>query len=441
MKKFIIAEICVIIAIAAGFWIGRITNSFNDYAQYYENADKAWGKVREMNNPPVTYDEPDKNRLRKVRAAYRAVFENYPDSRWADDAIYHLGLLPRTDEEGFALYRRLIREYPDSEWADDAMYAIAIATYEIARELEKTGTLESLTAYYDRALALFNQLIATYPGSVLQEDAQINAAMCYYGRNDVNIALNQLENLKIELGNSPIIFEILYNIGWIHLEQKDYEDARIEFKNVVDAGDLKYAPPASFGIAQTYFGEGQITETEAKFKEVEDKPNEAKAKYGEAKAKYKEAITWYQQVIDLYPDTQVGQDAHFYIGWAYHLYKDYDEAIARLQGAIENYPNNAIATTAKFYIGQIAEDNKDTARAIEVYQNFADDPTHDYDSRLQAQYRVGKIHEENRDMKQAVEAYDKLLADFPEPHQNTAHESRKITENYVQMLKAEHLGE
>ena len=58
-------------------------------------------------------------------------------------------------------------------------------TYEIAEELKKTGTLESISAYYDRALALFNQLIATYPGSILEADAQYNAAMCYYGRGDL----------------------------------------------------------------------------------------------------------------------------------------------------------------------------------------------------------------------------------------------------------------
>ncbi|MDE0638194.1 MAG: tetratricopeptide repeat protein [Candidatus Poribacteria bacterium] len=441
MKKFIVAEICVIIAIAAGFWIGRITSPFNDYAKYYENADKTWSKSQEMNNPPVTYDEPDKDRLRKVRAAYRAVFENYPDSRWADDALYQLALLPRTDEEGFALFRRLIRDYPDSEWADDSMYAIAIATYEIADDLKKTGTLESLTAYYDRALALFNQLIATYPGSVLQEDAQFNAAMCYYGRGDVSIALNQLESLKMELRNSPIIYQILYNIGRINFEQQDYENARVEFKNVVDVGDPKYAPAASFGIAQTYFNEGKIEEAQAKYKEADDKPKEAEAKYKEAEAKYKEAVTNYQKVIDLYPDSQVGQDAHFYIGWAYHMLKDYDEAINRLEAAIESYPDNAITTTAKFYIGQIAEDKKDTDRAIEVYQQFAEDPTHSYDHRLQAQYRIGKIYQENEEMEQAIEAYEKLIADFPEPHQNVAHPSREITENYVQTLKAEHLGE
>lgn len=441
MKKFILVEICVVLAIALGIWIGRITSPYNDYANYYQNADKAYTKAQQLDNPVITLDDPDKSRLRKVRAAYRAVFENYPDSLWADDALYQLASrLPRTDEEAFAMLRRLIRDYPDSEWADDSMYAIAITTYRIAEELRKTGTLESPTAYYDRALALFNQLITTYPGSVLQEEAQINAAMCYYGRGDESIALSQLEALRIELGNNPIIYQILYFLGNIHLSQQDYENARIEFKNIIDSGDLEYGPRARFLYAQAYLREGQSIETEANYKVAQDLPQEAEAIYKQAEEKYKEAITAYQDVIDRYPDTDDGQNANFYIGWAYHMDKDYDEAISRLESAIENYPNNPIATTAKFYIGQIAEDKEDTAYAIQVYQQFADDPAHNYDSRLQAQYKVGKIYFDIGDMEQAIEAYEKLLKDFPEPHQNTAHPSTEITENYVQMLKAEHLG-
>jgi len=146
MKKFIIAEICVIIALVVGFWVGRITSPDTSYAHYYDNADKAWVRVQQLDNPPVTLDEPDKNRLRKVRAAYRAVFDNYPDTLWADDAIYQLAArMTRTDEEAFALFRRLINNYPDSEWADDSIYAIAFATYQIAEQLKKTGTLESTT--------------------------------------------------------------------------------------------------------------------------------------------------------------------------------------------------------------------------------------------------------------------------------------------------------
>ena len=42
---------------------------------------------------------------------------------------------------------------------------------------------------------------------------------------------------------------------------------------------------------------------------------------------------------------------------------------------------------------------------------------------------------------QAVDAYEKLLKDYPEPHQNPAHQSRKITENYIHDLRVDNLGE
>ena len=441
MKKLIVVEICVVIALAVGFWIGRITSPYNDYAHYYDNADKAWLNVQKMDTPPISFDEPDKNRLRKVRAAYRAVFDNYPDSRWADDAIYQLASrLPRTDEEGFALFRRLIREYPDSEYADDSMFAVAIATYRIAEDFKKTGTLESLTAYYDRALALFNQIIAIYPGSALFEEAQYNAAMCYYGRGDVNIALSQLENLKIEYGNHPITYKIRYMLGLIYLGQQDYGDAKAEFLNVIDSGDPEYGPLASFDIANAYFNEGKKIEIEADFKEVQGKLQAAEAGKKEAMEKYQEAVDGYQKVIDLYPDTKVGQDALFYIALPLEKLKTYDEAITRLEAAIESYPDNENASNSKYYIGQLAYLNDDTAKAIEVFQEFADDPSHTYDHRLQAQYQVGKIYEEIGDMEQAIDAYEKLIAgDYPEPHKNPNHPSRSITENYVQQLKAEFL--
>ncbi len=442
MKKFIIIEICIVVALVVGFWIGRITSPFNDFAHYYENADKAWIKAQQLDSPPISFDEPDKDRLREVRAAYREIFDNYPDCRWADDAIYQLASrLPRTDEEGFALFRRLIRDYPDSEYADDSMYAIAITTYRIAKELEKTGTLESRTAYYDRALALFNQLIATYPGSILQEEAQLSAAMCYYGRGDVSVALNQLVNLRMELRSHPIIYRIMYTLGNVYLEQRDYENAQIELKNVVDSGDTEHAPIANFRLAQAYFAEGQTIETEAQLKEVEGKTEVAKTKYEDAAAKYKQAIAGYQNVIDLFPNIQEGKDAHFYIAWAYEKTKEYDEAISRLEFAIENYPDNENTINAKYYIGQLAYANDDVDRAVEVFQMFADDPNHTYDHRLSAQYQIGEIYETMGDMEKAAEAYEKLYTDFPEPHQNVAHPSRRITESFINKLKAGDLDE
>ncbi len=412
MKKFIIAEICVVIALVGGFWLGRITSTDNSHVHYYNNADKAWAAVEKMDNPPVTPDEQDKNRVLKVRAGYRAVFAKYPDSLWADDAMYQLASrFTRTDEESFALFRRLINNYPDSEWADDSIYTMAVATYRIAEELKKRGTLESIDAYYDKAIALFNQLIARYPGNIFEEQAQFNIAMCYYGKDDFNTALVQFGNLSQELRNTSLFYQILYATGEIYLKLQDYEKARTEFTNIVDAGAPELAPRASFGIAQAYLAEG----------------------------KYEEGIAAYQKVIELYPDTQVGQDANFYIGWAYERLGKYDEAIAQLEEAIERYPRNENAANSQIYIGQIAYANQDMPSAIGAYQKVADNATYDYDKRRQAQYWVGRIYEEIGDTEQTIIAYRKLIDDFQEPHKESSHPSNNVDEAYIQNLRSQGL--
>ena len=43
-------------------------------------------------------------------------------------------------------------------------------------QLRKKGTLESVDAFYDRAISLFTDLITIYPGSVLEAEAQYNIA-------------------------------------------------------------------------------------------------------------------------------------------------------------------------------------------------------------------------------------------------------------------------
>ena len=69
-------------------------------------------------------------------------------------------------------------------------------------------------------------------------------------------------------------------LGEIYLKKQEYENARVEFTNVVDSGDPTLAPLANFGIAQTHLAEGT----------------------------YEEAVAAYQTVIDLHPDSKAGQD-------------------------------------------------------------------------------------------------------------------------------------
>ena len=408
MKKFIIVEIIVVVALVIGFLVGRASNSTNNLAAYYTNADAAWTKAQKADTPPVTLEDEDQKRVSQVRALYRHVFEKYPDSRWADDAIYQLASrLGRTDEEAFALFRRLINAYPDSEWTDDSLYTIAIAYYRRAEETKKTDSVESADVDYDRASAMFNRLIEDYPGSVLADESRFNRAMCLYGKEKWTAALEALGVLREDFIGNELIHSIVYYTGVIFTEKQAYEDARVEFQNVVDSGHEQLAPLAQFGIGQTYFAE----------------------------VKYDEAIDSYQQVIYKFPDTTMAQDAHFNIGWAYEKLKKYDEAIIQLEGAIEKYPHNANTSNLQFYVGQIYYAKDDTDGAINAYRKVADNPTYDYDTRRQAQYWIGNIYETADRTDEAIEEYQKLLKDFPEPHRTLRHPSNNINENYIQKLR------
>jgi len=408
MKRFIVTEILVIVALVVGFWIGKSTNSDNNYARYYENAEKAWHKAQTADNPPVTLDDEDRNRVRKVRALYRQVFEKYPDTRWADDAIYHLASrVARTDEEVFALFRRLINNYPDSEWADNALYTIAIVNYKIGDSVKETDVLESADAYYDRALVLFNQLIEDYPGSTFVGQARFSRAMCYYGKGLLNRTLQAFDELEEDFRDNELIHSLVYYTGMIYTEKRDYRDARIEFQKVVEAGHPELAPLAQFGIAQTYFAEG----------------------------KYNKAIEGYEHVVETEPAAKVAQDSHFYIGWAYEKMEKYDEAITQLEEAIDTYPHNENTSNSQFFVAQIYYANNDTDGAIEAYRKVVDNSTFDYDTRRQAQYWIGNIYENQGQIGHSIEAYQHLINEFSEPHQNPIHPSNNINENYIQKLQ------
>ena len=131
MKKFIVIEVVVIIALVIGFLVGKSLNSDNPI-NYYRNADRAWQEAVKTDIPPVTLDDFDQKRLQQVRALYREVFDKYPNSDWADDALYqYASRISRSQEEQFTLFRRIINNYPDSQWADDSLYGIAVAYYRL----------------------------------------------------------------------------------------------------------------------------------------------------------------------------------------------------------------------------------------------------------------------------------------------------------------------
>ena len=408
MKKIIIAEIGLIAAFGVGLFVGYLWfNSDGNYEQYYEQAEQAWQKAQKVDNPPVTLDDPDQKRVRKVRALYREIVDKYADSPWGDDALQRLGTIARYEEEQFALFRRLINNYPDSDWADDALYAIAVSQYRIAEKKKVVETPEAANAYYQRALVLFDRLIQDYPGSILVNESRLSRALCYYAQGNLGRALEAFNVLKTDFRDSVLIHSVMYYTGKTFFEKQEYETARVEFLNVVQSGHPELGPSAQIGIAQTYLAEKE----------------------------YEKAIEAYQRAIDKYPETSIAEDAYFYIGKAYELLERYDDAIAQIEEAINNYPRNENVSNYRYLLAKIYFLNDDTQGSVETYRKVAENPTLGYDTRRSAQYAIGKIYETTEDIQMALDEYTKLLKEFPEPHNYPGHPSNNINENYLQKLQ------
>ena len=413
MKKFIVIEVVVIIALVIGFLVGKSLNSDNPI-NYYRNADRAWQEAVKTDIPPVTLDDFDQKRLQQVRALYREVFDKYPNSDWADDALYqYASRISRSQEEQFTLFRRIINNYPDSQWADDSLYGIAVAYYRLGAEASENNPelQDAGDTYYDRSFAFFDQVIRDYSGSALVDQALFNRAMCYYGKKMLEPALEQLSALTNDLADTLIIHEVIYYIGMIYVEQRKYKNGRVEFRNVIDSGHKELSPLAQFGIAQTYFSE----------------------------ANYEKAIDEYEKVIGNYSATKSAEDARFYIGWSYQRLEKYDEAIFQLEEAIELFPHNENSSNSQFFIAQIYHAKEDYQGATEAYRKVMDNTTIDYNTRRSAQYRIAKLLEENDDIDGAVGAYQQLLKNFPELHQTPSHPSNNINENYIRKLRSDQL--
>ena len=413
MKKFVVFEVVVLVAFAIGVFVGYLWfKPDNSYQDYYEKAEKAWLDAETADTPPVTLDDLDFKRIREVRALYRTVFDKYPGSRWADDAIYQLASrIARTDEEAFILFRRLINNYQDSPWADDSLYTIAMASYQIGQDMRGADNLDEADFHYDRAFALFAQLIRYYPGSTLVDESRVNQAMCHYGKGNLNSALKALNELEEDFRDNQLIHGIRYSTGRIYSDKEEYDNARKQFRNVVLSGHPELAPQAMFAIAQTQFAE----------------------------KKFEDAIKTYQEVIKSYPKTKSAEDAHFYIGWALEKMKKYDEAIIQLEGSIEKFPHNKDIQTYQDYVARIYYAKNDMDGAIQAYRKVADNSTFDYDTRRSAQFWIGRIYEESEDVNQAVAEYKKLLKNFLEPHRVPRHPSNNISENYIKDLQSKEL--
>ena len=356
---------------------------------YYQDAWKAYYKAEQATGAKNISDSEE---LVKLLDLYRKVFEDYPDSRWADDAIYRMASrIPPSDEESIILYRRLIRDYPDSDYVDEAFYTIGMGYYDRGR--------------FDAAIPEFGELISRYQNSDLAEKAYFNVAQCRYSLGKWDQAAMEFEDFEIRYPESDLVDNSRTYRGLIEVNREDFERGIALFEGVLaDFPQADYADDAQFSLALAYFNQGD----------------------------YGQTVNESEKLIAEYPESDHVGESKLMIGRSYEEQGKHEESIAALQKVVTDYPNSAYASQAESYLAWIHYTKlKDVAMAIEMNQKIVNNTNYDYDSRKNAQYLIGDIYKLQGDNAKAIEAYNKLLKDFPKPMSTANHPADKIDKSHI----------
>ena len=392
-----ISVLLIVAAFIAGMAVGS-GRSANERANYYQNGAEAYAAALQVDTPPAGADEPE--RWAEALDRYRAVFDQYPDSEYADDAMFAVAsrIDFRTQPDiANILYRRIINNYPDSEHAPEALNAVGVAHFELAN--------------YDRALVMFDQFLREYPTSPLREAVLLNRAVCQLKKGRYDDALDSLQILTEQFPDLAPAAQ--FYTGMVFFEKQEFPTARTFFENVLETADPEFTADAQFNIAQSYFSERM----------------------------FEDALASYEETINGYPESGPAEESAFRIGWAYERLQQYDDAVDALKTAVESYPNSQNTPPAQVFMAKIYREGlKDLDAAVEAYRAIVDETIplsgldNAYDVRRNAQYQIGNIYETSGDIR-AVEAYETMLQTFPEAHAAPDHPSNEIDETYLFDLK------
>ena len=302
-------------------------------------------------------------------------------------------------EKAVAIYDEILLTYPDSLYIDYVQYRQGIA-------LLKMGKL-------DAAKLSFQSLTTNYPNSKYINDINYYLAVSYYQNGNWSLAHNHIEEfIKVSVNRHEFLSDAHTILGLSLFYLKEYDGALEVFKKMLKnfPTDGNAVRTAELNVAKCYYEKGEVPEALKRFKLVAEKyagdPNSQEAliwlgdhylKNGE----FNSAIAYYNQFMELYP----GSDQHalvlYELGQAYEGLEQYEHAINTFK-RITQEGNREMFVKAKLAIADIFSRELDSSSAIQTYQNIIESSP---EFKRDAYVKIAQVYKDDKKFKDAIVAY------------------------------------
>ncbi len=201
-----------------------ITCSGCVYYNTFYNARSAFNEA-EGQRKSSPYGKPRINSNLYGRAIEKSlkVVENYPNSKWYDDALYVLGVsyfYTKKYNKADRRFREILADYPDSKYITDCRLYLAKVKLEQREMVEATE--------------LFEELFQSDISQKLKAEAAMGLGKYYFDNRDFDKAQSYFYALRDSLGSEEDKKVAQRYIADGHFERLRYRDARKAYQEIIE---------------------------------------------------------------------------------------------------------------------------------------------------------------------------------------------------------------
>jgi tetratricopeptide (TPR) repeat protein len=391
-----------------------------------------------------------------------AIRENTVDKDYAHlQAGVMLGILGRVDEAGKE-YNTLTQNYPDSRYVDDALY--------------QRGQLNFEKGNFDAAVRGFNELIAQRPNSQYVPFAYLRRGAAHYNLQNYDKTIADYAMLLNKYSTHPVASEALLPLqevlntegrtdefeGYLvaykqanpdkeGLESIEFETARNHYYNLAYQKTIdsfkKYissyprnpkVPEAKYFIAESHYRLGEFDKALPVYESLTDNPgfeqyNRVISRLAElrtAGGNYDQAIQRYYQLEKMARNKKEQFNAWSGLMEAYYSKGTYDSVTHYANTILEKGNVNISAQNkASLYLGKAAYARGDMAGAQDEFLSTLNNARDQYGA--EAQYLLGESFYREKKYQQSIETLINLSKNFS-AYENWVGESYLLlADNYV----------
>lgn len=257
----------------------------------------------------------------------------------------------------------LLENYPNSKWEDDALLLLGKSYYRLKD--------------YPSGERRLTELIAGYPSSQWLTEAKFWMAKVKASTGRYSEAENDILELTSKKISKKYKGEILLFQGQLYESRREFEKAIESYRQALDADAGTWGAKAWYGIGSDYDSLGSFDQSAAAFRQVlkfsPDPEMEFDAQFRSARAQkklgvYNEAIRTLEKMQADEKNKTKNPVIRLEIADCLNLKGDIDGALVTYQDIVQSNPNTEYSAESLYWIGDLYEkDKNDYDRALESY--------------------------------------------------------------------------